>query len=58
MILSLLLLLMICTCLLSLLAVLTQDLLGVMFSVNMLKVLRLPSLKICTCLLSVMAVLT
>ena len=29
-----------------------QDLLGVMFSVNMLKVLRLPSLKICTCLLS------
>jgi len=29
-----------------------QDLLGIMFSINMLKVLRLPSLKICTILLS------
>jgi len=29
-----------------------QDLLGIMFSINMLKVLRLPSLKICTYLLS------
>ncbi|XP_023323238.1 signal peptide peptidase-like 2B [Eurytemora carolleeae] len=29
-----------------------QDFLGIMFSINMLKVLRLPSLKICTCLLS------
>ena len=28
-----------------------QDFLGVMFSINMLKVLRLPSLKICTILL-------
>ena len=29
-----------------------QDILGIMFSINMLKVLRLPSLKICTILLS------
>jgi len=29
-----------------------QDFLGILFSINMLKVLRLPSLKICTCLLS------
>lgn len=29
-----------------------QDILGVLFSINMLKVLRLPSLKICTLLLS------
>ena len=29
-----------------------QDVLGIMFSINMLKVLRLPSLKICTILLS------
>lgn len=29
-----------------------QDFLGIMFSINMLKVLRLPSLKICTILLS------
>jgi len=29
-----------------------QDMLGIMFSINMLKVLRLPSLKICTILLS------
>jgi len=28
-----------------------QDFLGILFSINMLKVLRLPSLKICTCLL-------
>ena len=31
-----------------------QDILGIMFSINMLKVLRLPSLKICTILLSIM----
>ena len=29
-----------------------QDILGIMFSINMLKVLGLPSLKICTILLS------
>merc|ERR1719295_717851 len=29
-----------------------QDFLGIMFSINMLKVLRLPSLRICTILLS------
>merc|ERR1719510_1632941 len=29
-----------------------QDILGILFSINMLKVLRLPSLKICTILLS------
>ena len=29
-----------------------QDILGIMFSINMLKVLRLPSLRICTILLS------
>jgi len=29
-----------------------QDFLGILFSINMLKVLRLPSFKICTCLLS------
>ncbi len=31
-----------------------QDLLGILFSINMLKVLRLPSYKICTILLSIL----
>jgi len=31
-----------------------QDFLGVLFSINMLRVLRLPSFKICTCLLSIL----
>jgi len=33
-----------------------QDILGILFSINMLKVLRLPSLKICTILLSTLFV--